>query len=152
MPRPEYFPALRRNPRRERQIAEIARRIGAEDEFASVIDYALALAMKESEMITVVSSTVEPVQINIETARASITQGYQVRLVLEANDRQIEYIPPGVCVTEFQSEDWCQSYVEKHAPEVGARLTPGELYQILQVRKPIEELGLTVPTRFRPVQ
>jgi len=45
MPRKEYFPALRRNPRRERQVTEIAKRINAGDEFASVIDHALALAI-----------------------------------------------------------------------------------------------------------
>jgi hypothetical protein len=45
MPRKEdYFPSLRRNPRRERQIAVIGERIGAPGEFAAVIDYALARA------------------------------------------------------------------------------------------------------------
>jgi len=45
MPRKEYFPSYRRNPRRERQVAEIAKRINASDEFASVIDHALASAI-----------------------------------------------------------------------------------------------------------
>ena len=48
MPRKEdYFPTLRRNPRREHQIEVIGERIGAPGEFAAVIDYALAKAVQE---------------------------------------------------------------------------------------------------------
>ena len=48
MPRKkDYYPTLRRNPRRERQIAEIGERIGAPGEFAAVIDYALAKVTQE---------------------------------------------------------------------------------------------------------
>jgi hypothetical protein len=48
MPRKEdYFPSFRRNPRRERQIEMIGERIGAQGEFAAVIDYALAKVAQE---------------------------------------------------------------------------------------------------------
>jgi hypothetical protein len=46
MARKEYFPNIRRTKRKEEQIARIAHNIGvAEDDFAAVFDFALAVAV-----------------------------------------------------------------------------------------------------------
>ena len=60
MPRKEYFPALRRNPRRERQIETIGECIGADGEFAAVIDYVLGKEVNEMKHSTDRVAKIEP--------------------------------------------------------------------------------------------
>lgn len=52
MARKEYFPNIRRTDRKEKQVAQIARNIGVEeDDFAAVFDFALALAVLISDKL-----------------------------------------------------------------------------------------------------
>ena len=52
MARKEYFPNIRRTKRKEEQIAKIAHNIGvADDDFAAVFDFALALAVLVSDKL-----------------------------------------------------------------------------------------------------
>ena len=52
MARKEYFPNIRRTPRKEEQVAHIAHSIGVDEtDFSAVFDFALSLAVLVSDRL-----------------------------------------------------------------------------------------------------